>query len=579
MTTQAKKYIADFQELMKEWDWEANADLAPNKITYGSHKKAWWKCSKCGYKWQATIKQRTLSHTGCPACSGKILILGKNDLLTIRPDIAAQWHPFKNGSLRPQDVTYGWGKKVWWKCQNCGYEWQTTPNNRTRKSDNKCPCCVNKVVVKGKNDFATTHPELAKEWHPTKNGDLTPEKITYGCSKKVWWKCPHGHEYLSTSANRANGTNCPICNNGRKTSFAEQAFYYYIKQVFPDAINRYKAKFLGLMEFDIFIPSIKCAIEYDGKPWHSKGFKGKREREERKYNICIENNIHLIRVREGNIDNDANIADCQFELNNINNHKNLDKTIHNVLKYLTSKEDMKNKWSIDTERDRFKILDMMNVVQKNNSLAEMFPDIASEWHLTKNGNLKPQMFLPGSKVKVWWVCPICGNEYQQVINHRSIRGSGCPVCGIRKRSQSLRLSVQQIDMKSKQIIKTYDSVQAAAKDTKITPSNISMVCTGQRKTAGGYVWRYIEGKTNRKDRIAKPVCMISISTHKILKQFNSVREASQETGIYEGSIRKVCEGNRKSAHGYIWRYADEEEAKKHLRPKNQLEFDFDLVKD
>ena len=60
---------------------------------------------------------------------------------------------------------------------------------------------------------------------------------------------------------------------------------------------------------------------------------------------------------------------------------------------------------------------------------------------------------------------------------------------------------------------------------------------------------------------------------------NSVREASQKTGIYEGSIRKVCEGNRQSAHGYIWRYVDEEEAKKHQKPKNQLEFDFDLVED
>ena len=31
--------------------------------------------------------------------------------------------------------------------------------------------------------------------------------------------------------------------------------------------------------------------------------------------------------------------------------------------------------------------------------------------------------------------------------------------------------------------------------------------------------------------------------------------------VYEGSIRKVCARNRKSAHGYIWRYADDEETK------------------
>ena len=112
-----KKYLSENAELMKEWDWEANEGLNPAEITFGSHKKVWWKCSKCGHKWQTVIKDRCLSRHGCPACSGRILVVGKNDLLTVRPDIAAQWHPMKNGNLRPQDVTYRWGKKVWWKCQ------------------------------------------------------------------------------------------------------------------------------------------------------------------------------------------------------------------------------------------------------------------------------------------------------------------------------------------------------------------------------------------------------------------------------------------------------------------------------
>ena len=50
-----KKYISEIPELMKEWDWEANADLDPTKITCGSGKKAWWKCSK-GHEWLAIRK-------------------------------------------------------------------------------------------------------------------------------------------------------------------------------------------------------------------------------------------------------------------------------------------------------------------------------------------------------------------------------------------------------------------------------------------------------------------------------------------------------------------------------------------
>ncbi len=569
-----KQYLSENTELMKEWDWEANADLNPNKITCGSHKKVCWKCSQCGHKWQTVAKDRCLSHHGCPACSGRILVVGKNDLLTVRPDIAAQWHPTKNGNLRPQDVTYGWGKKVWWKCQRCDYEWQSTPNNRTRKQDDKCPYCVNKVCISGKNDLLTTNPELAKEWHPTKNGSLRPENVSRGSSKRVWWKCPHGHEYVAEVSNRTNGTNCPICNVGRKTSFAEQAFYYYIKQLFPDAINQYKSDFLGLMELDIFIPSIRYAIEYDGKPWHGKGFKGKKEREERKYSVCTQNNIKLIRIREGTIDMDAIIADHLFKVSHLNRKNYLDNTIKSVLKYLLKKQSIiMNDINVDTERDRFKILSMMNVVRKNNSLAEKYPELAKEWHPLKNENLTPYMFMPGSKVKVWWICPICGNEYQQTINHRSSRGHGCPKCGRKKISQAFKLSVQMIDAKTGQVIETYNSVREAAEITKITPSNISMVCTGQRKTAGGYKWQYVKNGSIHRNKKTKAVYMISASTHKILKKFTSVREASLQTGFYEGSIRKVCVGNRKSAHGYIWRY-EGEEYKTYQNNQDQLDFNF-----
>ena len=64
------------------------------------------------------------------------------------------------------------------------------------------------------------------EWHPTKNRQLTPEDITYGSGKKVWWLCPNNHEYEATILHRAHGTECPKCNDGRQTSFAEQAAYF-----------------------------------------------------------------------------------------------------------------------------------------------------------------------------------------------------------------------------------------------------------------------------------------------------------------------------------------------------------------
>jgi len=57
----------------------------------------------------------------------------------------------------------------------------------------------------------TINPKLAKEWHPAKNGNLTPKDITAGNNKKVWWQCKNGHEWRAIIAYRARGKGCPYC--------------------------------------------------------------------------------------------------------------------------------------------------------------------------------------------------------------------------------------------------------------------------------------------------------------------------------------------------------------------------------
>ena len=61
--------------------------------------------------------------------------------------------------------------------------------------------------------LANVNPGLAKEWHPTKNGKLTPFDVTCGSGKRVWWKCEEGHEWKTTVASRNNGCGCAYCKN------------------------------------------------------------------------------------------------------------------------------------------------------------------------------------------------------------------------------------------------------------------------------------------------------------------------------------------------------------------------------
>ena len=93
------------------------------------------------------------------------------------PDIAKQWHPQKNFPHTPEQYTPGSSHKACWQCEK-GHEWVTTIRERTRGS--QCPFCSNHKVLVGYNDLTTTHPNVAKEWHSTKNGTLQPIEFLAG---------------------------------------------------------------------------------------------------------------------------------------------------------------------------------------------------------------------------------------------------------------------------------------------------------------------------------------------------------------------------------------------------------------
>ena len=125
-----------FPNLVEEWDFERNGSLTPDKVFAKSKAKVWWKC-QAGHSWQSVIYSRT-NGSGCPICSGKRVLIGFNDLLTKRPDIAAEWNYEKN-SPSPSEVTEKSNKKVWWICIK-GHEWESKINNRTSNNQG-CPIC------------------------------------------------------------------------------------------------------------------------------------------------------------------------------------------------------------------------------------------------------------------------------------------------------------------------------------------------------------------------------------------------------------------------------------------------------
>ena len=206
-------------ELMKEWDFENNSHLDPASLTANSIQKVSWK-GECGHRWETTIYYRTHHPSKCPYCSNRKLLIGFNDLATKHPELIKEWHPVKNETLTPQTILATTNKMAWWK-GDCGHEWETPVSHRTRKKS-QCPYCINRRILKGYNDLATTHPHLISEWNEKLNHPLTVFNVSKGNTHKVWWTCPHGHEWKAQIYSRTKAHHCPRCVQEKKQLNSKQ---------------------------------------------------------------------------------------------------------------------------------------------------------------------------------------------------------------------------------------------------------------------------------------------------------------------------------------------------------------------
>ncbi len=320
-----------------------NAEMIPVKSNF----ELWWICDK-GHEWKAVISSRVMGR-GCPYCSHTMLLPGFNDLATTNPELAKEWHPTKNGELKPDQVMMGSSDKVWWMCSE-GHEWEAIIYSRKK---NGCPICANRVVLPGYNDLATTNPELAKEWHPTKNGDITPSMVVSGSNVKYWWVCKNGHEIFMAPSARTSGKYCGVCDGKVVVPGIND-----LESQYPEMAGQWHPTKNGKLKPSQVAPHSNKPVWWlceNGHDWRVSP----NQRIGRKYG-------------------------CPYCSN-------------------------------------------QKVWPGFNDLESRYPELAKQWHPTKNGELKPSMVTPGSSRKVWWKCPR-GHEWEAMIQPRTKRNVGCPYC-------------------------------------------------------------------------------------------------------------------------------------------------------
>ena len=232
----------------------------------------------------------------------------------------------------------------------------------------------------GSGTLAEMHPDLAAQWHPTKNGWVTPEDIGTRSCVNAWWHCnKHDGDYKMIVNNRVKGSgNCPICSGTR---------------IDPN-INSLGALYPELaQEWD---PNNTCtSLEVSAKS--GKVVKW----------ICPECGNHWeTGIRTRTLDG-AGCKKCGHKLPPLTNSQLLEKP---------------------TDKPKRK-----KISAEERLLTNYAPEIANEWDIEKNAenDLFVENATYGQGTKVWWICPQ-GHSYQMSISHRTSRGSGCPYCARRQ---------------------------------------------------------------------------------------------------------------------------------------------------
>lgn len=352
----------------------------------------------------------------------------ENSLKAMKPDLMKEWDELTNSSLGlfPDALSPYTHKKASWKCSRCGHVWIAEINSRSRGTG--CPNCKGEKISKAKesvkpgNSLAERFPEIVKEWHPNRNGNIAPETINSGSKRVVWWQCEKGHEWEAAVCNRTNSKNhtaCPECSKELHTSFPEQAILFYLSNYFP-CENR---AIIDKKEIDVFIPSMKIGVEYDGRYYHPEATRI-RENDKDRYFESI--GLRIIRVKEST--RNTVTDNCIEYIYSSSNYDNLSWAIVELLKKFGIADPM----NVNVQSNRLNILSQYIQLAKQKSLCELYPALADEWDVKGNNGLLPVQFTAGSHKKVLWKCSE-GHSYPAAINERVryyIQGKtfGCPYC-------------------------------------------------------------------------------------------------------------------------------------------------------
>lgn len=440
MEENKKTLLSEFPEIAKEWDYEKNGNLTPDMVTPRSNKRVFWICPTCHHSYQSNINNRTAPHVlanktkKCPICLGRIIIPGFNSLKALYPKIIEEEWDYGLNTVDPDTIPPKNNSKYWWKCNKGHESYLSRVNNKINNNGGNCPFCSHQKISIEKSLFII-NPSLSREWHPTKNGVLDPKDVFANSNKKAWWLCPIcKHEWKAAIYSRNSGVGCPNCSKGQHTSFPEQVILFYVKKLFPDAINGYKCGDKK-QEIDIYIPSIELGIEYDGGYYHNKSKRVNNDILKTKY--IAENGIRLVRFREQGCPDLGNVPCEIIKVKYEKTWSDISTKLQIFLDRLSCEYNLP-KIQVELANDWKSIWENQYYLPYEKSFAYYLDEQKAKgtiwnalWDYEANAPITPEMVRPSSGMYVNWICPKNSLHKWSAPLYSIINGCGCARCAKR----------------------------------------------------------------------------------------------------------------------------------------------------
>lgn len=426
----------------QEWHPTRNDKSTPETVSYGSKLKAWWKCAK-GHEWDAVISSRTNLAAQCPICNPQSSVIEFRVYTELKKVFLKHEiiHRYRRGNFAEIDIFIP-GLNIGIEVDGGYYH-----TNKLANDEAKNKSCIEEGVQLFRlrdeslkllsetdtvfsQENADSHPALVvadmltqiRKYYVNELDDETREKINHYISCKVLVNDDYFKRHWSKSKPYQNlETNPP-------KFMSEWVYAENLDPSFFSKGSHYKAKWQCEQCGKIYEKSIKerkrgrtCPICYPSrlsKIVKDALLKRNGSLAERYPNVAVEwhpkrnNGTSPSDVTPGTGEKYWWICGvCKYEWETSPHSRTHSKGERGCPKCSPIKK------SLSIRRAKLK---------PGQSLPELSPLVAAEWHSTKNSET-PSRYSNQSNQKVWWQCPSCGREWKQKIQARTIKGDR-PLC-------------------------------------------------------------------------------------------------------------------------------------------------------